>query len=192
MAVEGLDNWSDAELVAALSEGHPQAPDELYRRYWTPIQRFCRNYLSDEGRGEDVAQETFAKLLSENQLPEGDLRPWLYRLARNRCLDILRRHQRSPTDHNRLATGFDYAKSTSGPRTKLAREERRRLIREIIDSLPDDYRSVLILKHFEGLSRAEMAAALEITEVAVKGRLARASEKLQAELRRITGSGLLS
>lgn len=192
MAGEMLQNASDAELVGALAEGHPEAPDELYRRYWNPIQRFCRNYLTDEGRGEDVAQETFAKLLGERNLPAGELRPWLYRLARNRCLDLLRRHQRSPTDHNRLATGFDHAKSTAGPRTKLAREERRRLIREIIDSLPDDYRSVLILKHFEGLSRAEMASTLGISEIAVKGRLARASEKLQEELRRITGSGLLS
>lgn len=192
MGAEVWQQVSDAELVAALRKQRDGAADELYRRYWTPIQRFCRNTLHDEDRGEDVAQETFAKLLSENQLPNGELKPWLYRLARNRCLDLLRRHQRSPTDHHRIVTGFDHAKSTAGPRTRLAREEKRRLIREIIDAMPEDYRSVLMLKHFEGLSRAEIAVVLEITEVAVKGRLARASEQLQNELRRITGSGLLS
>ena len=179
---------TDESLLQRIREGDAAATDALTKRYWEPIFRYCRSYLHDPARAEDVTQETFAKLGNKDSLPDGDVKPWLYRVARNRCLDILRRFKRSPTHHNRIKTGFDAARPSSGPATQAAKRERTQIIRSIIDAMPEEFRSVLILKFYENLSRAEMAAALDISEPAVKGRLVRASQYLEDELRRVTGS----
>jgi RNA polymerase sigma-70 factor (ECF subfamily) len=179
---------SDEALLRRIRNGDATATDALTKRYWEAIFRYCRSYLHEPARAEDVAQETFAKLGHEESLPDGAVKPWLYRVARNRCLDILRRFKRSPTHHNRVQTGFDAARGGAGPQTHAVRRERREIIRSIIDEMPEDFRGVLILKFYENLSRAEMAAALDVSEAVVKGRLVRASQYLEDELRRITGS----
>ena len=180
---------SDEQLLEASRAGDSSAAATLAERYLAAIARYCDSYLHDAARAEDIAQEMFGKLCDVENLPTGPVKPWLYRVARNRCLDILRRQQRSPTHHNRIRTGFDAARATAGPHTRAVQAERQELIRRIIDDMPEDYRSVLILKFYENLSRAEMAAALDVSEAAVKGRLARASEYLQEQLRKVTGTG---
>ncbi len=177
---------SDESLIEGLRAGEVECGRRLIERHWEAIQRFCGSYLGDQQLAEDVTQETFAKLSDGTELPSGAVKPWLYKIARNRCLDILRRHQRSPTHHQRIRTGFDAATSTAGPSTRLAREERQRLIREIIENMPEEYRSVLMLKHFEDFSRAEMAETLGLTDAAVKGRLVRAAEYLREQLGKYT------
>ncbi len=177
---------SDESLLHGVGQGQQDCAKLLTERYWEAIQRYCMSYLEDEALASDVTQETFAKVTSGEIRPEGLVKPWLYKVARNRCLDIVRRHQRSPTHHHRLRTGFDAARDTAGPLTRMAEEERRALIRHIIASMSEEYRSVLLLKHFEGFSRSEMAEALEITEATVKGRLVRASTHLREQLAKIT------
>ncbi|MGE3181236.1 MAG: RNA polymerase sigma factor [Phycisphaerae bacterium] len=178
---------TDEELVAGMQAGNSGAASLLTERYWAAIQRYCRQYLHDEQLAEDVAQETFAKLVDGTEPPAGMFKPWIYKVARNRCIDALRRFNRSPTHHNRLHTAFDAAGGTSGPGTKAHKIERRELIRHIIQEMPDDYRDVLMLKFFEGFSRAEMAESLGVSEQAVKGRLVRASQFLEEELRKLSG-----
>ncbi|TWT40916.1 RNA polymerase sigma factor SigM [Phycisphaerae bacterium RAS1] len=187
MAEGPIDSLSDAELVAGAREKKSGCVDELVRRYWPAIHRFCASYLQDSQLAEDVSQETFAKLTEAANLPDGAFKPWVYKIARNHCLDILRRQQRSPTHDFRIRTGFDAAGSTSGPQTKAAREEREALIAQIIAGMPEEYRSVLQLKYFEGFSRQEMAESLGVSEQAVKGRLVRASDYLQEQMQKLTG-----
>lgn len=178
---------SDRELLEQIRAGRHDAFHRLSDRYRPAIHRYAFSYLHDDARAEDVTQETFARLTATDALPDGDVKPWLYKVARNMCLDILRRWARSPTHNRPIRTGFDVARQTAGPRTRADRAERRELIRQIIADMPEDYRSVLMLKHFEGMSREEMATVLEITEIAVKGRLVRASEYLREQLRNISG-----
>lgn len=177
---------TDEAVVARIRDGDAKAAEAIVQRHWSAIWRFCRSYLADDSLAEDVTQETFAKLSPAGELPEGAVKPWLYKVARNRCLDILRRHQRSPTHDRPIHTGFDPRHSTAGPHTRAARAERAELMRQIIAQMPEDYRSVLTLKHLEGLSRQEIADVLGVTEQTVKGRLVRASEYLREELRKIT------
>lgn len=177
----------ESALLAGYRKGSDEAGAHLMERYWSPIYRFCLSYLSDDALAEDVAQETFTKLASTAEPPSGDLKPWLYKVARNRCLDILRRHERSPTFHRPFRTGFDAAGKTAGPSTRVANHERQELLREIISAMPEEYRSVLMLKHIEGLSRLQIAETLGVSEPTVKGRLVRASEYLREELRKVSG-----
>jgi len=179
---------TDDELMQGIRLRDAACVEELTRRYRPAICRFCANYLGDEALAEDVVQETFARLTTTDELPTGAVRPWLYKVARNRCLDILRRHQRSPTHHYRLASGFDVALPASGPATKAVRAERAALIREIIADMPEEYREVLTLKFYESLSREEMAECLDVSEQTIKGRLVRALVHLSNEMRRITGT----
>lgn len=178
---------SDLELVDRLRSGDAAAAGLLTERHRPALIRYARSLLSHEAQAEEVVQEALARLTLEN-LPEGPPRPWFYRVTRNLCLDILRRRQISPTYGGGMATGFDPARNTAGPATRAARAERDELIRQILEGMPEDYRSVLMLKHFEDLSRTEIAQVLGLSEQTVKGRLVRASEYLRDELRRITGS----
>lgn len=180
-------NVDDAALLCALRGGDESASARLVERYWPAIFRYCVSYLRDEGLAEDVTQGTFAKLATTDEPPQGDLRPWLYKVARNRCLDILRRQDRSPTHNRPFRTGFDVARQTAGPRTRVVENERQTKLREIISAMPEDYRSVLLLKHIEGLSRGQIAETLGVSEPTVKGRLVRASEYLREELRKHSG-----
>src|SRR5690606_25074177 len=173
---------SDEQLLRQAVAGDVEAVEALTRRYWPAIQRYCTAYLRDGARADDVVQETFAKLTG-GATPAGPLRPWLYRLARNRCLDILRRQQRSPTHHHRIGSDFEAPGARPGPATEAVRRERSELIRIVIDQMPDELRDVLMLKFYEGLSRAEIAEVLEVSEPTVKGRLVRASKYLEDELR---------
>ncbi len=177
----------DESLVRELRAGRAAAAIPLTQRYWDAIKRFCMSYLHDDQRAEDVTQETFAKLTPDGDLPTGAFKPWIYKVARNRCLDIVRRHQRSPTHNRPLRSGFDAAAASSGPRTKVWREERHALIRQIVSEMPEEYRSVLTLKYYEGFERTEIAESLGLTDAVVKGRIARASEYLRNELRKISG-----
>jgi len=177
----------DRRLLEKARAGSHEAYDQLAQRYRDALLRYASSYLGDEGRAEDIVQETLAKLACADHTIDGALRPWLYKVTRNGCLDVLRRWQRSPTHNRRMKTGVDIARQTMGPRTRMARDERRELIRQLVADMPEEYRSVLMLKHFEGMSRTEMAAVLDVTEATVKGRLVRASSYLRDQLREISG-----
>ncbi len=177
----------DAELLEQLRGGDPAAARLLSDRYRPVLVRFACSLLDSADAAEDVAQETLARLQPEN-LPSGELRPWLYRVARNLCLDLLRRRKVSPTFWRALPSGFDPARTTAGPGTRVANAERDARVRAILDAMPEEYRSVLMLKHVEGLSRAEIAEVLEVSEISVKGRLVRAAVYLRERLRGEGGS----
>lgn len=177
----------DLELIRRLRDGDAAAANTLAERYRTALIRFARSMVANDAVAEDVVQEALSRLSREN-LPDGQPRPWLYRIVRNLCLDLLRRRKVSPTYCGRMATGFDPTRSTAGPLTRVAAAERSEAIRRILDELPEDYRAVLILKHFENLSREEIAAVLDISAATVKGRLVRGAELLRERLRGITGT----
>ncbi|GMU84600.1 MAG: hypothetical protein AMXMBFR47_44690 [Planctomycetota bacterium] len=177
----------DLDLIRRLRAGDAAAAGLLADRYRAALVRFARSMIASDAAAEDVAQETLARL-SRESLPEGPPRPWLYRIARNLCLDLLRRRKASPTCGGQLETGLDRARTTAGPLTRVAAIERSDAVRRALDALPEEYRAVLILRHVENLAREEIAAVLGISAAAVKGRLVRGSELLRETLRSITGT----
>jgi RNA polymerase sigma factor (sigma-70 family) len=87
-----LRTQSDARLVALVQQGYERAFEAIVERYRRPLQRYCRRTLSDS-RSEDAVQQTFLKAWSALQAGEAvkDLKPWLYRIARNNSLDALKK-----------------------------------------------------------------------------------------------------
>lgn len=161
----------------------------LVQRWEGPIRRLCVRMMTDEQRGEDLAQETFARLFQKRRSykPQSKFSTYLWRVAMNRCYDELRKARRQrANDHVELVEGADGKQSLSAesdtPHQATAREEEAVLVREALAKLPDHYRSVLILRHYEGLKLREIAEVLEIPPGTVNSRMAEALTRLSRAL----------
>ncbi len=164
---------SDDQLVAALRAGDDDAMTAIDHRYRGRLLAYVRR-MSAGADAEDVVQDVLARAylaLRADDRPM-TLRPWLYRVAHNRCLDLLRRPTPVLTDEVELGA----AATTLGEQV-MGRERLRQVVADIQD-LPDQQRSALIIRELEGLSYDELAQALDTTVPAIKSLLVRARMNL--------------
>ena len=164
-------------LVARLRDGQEDAADLLLRLYRDKLIGFCHGYVGARDEAEDIVQEVFCRVLESTTVPE-NFRAWIYKICRNRCLDIVRSRGRR-RDDGTLPTGSHLGAALTGQLTGLVRGERWERLREVVEALPADQREVLHLRYAEGLSRAEIGEVLELEEKLVKSRLFHAMEKLR-------------
>lgn len=170
---DALRTRPDGELVDALRAGDDEAMTLIDERYRSRLLAYVRR-MSAGADAEDVVQDVLARAylaLRADDRPMA-LRPWLYRVAHNRCLDVLRRPTPVLTD----ALDLGPASATLGE--QVAGRERLRQVVADIQSLPDQQRSALIIRELEGLSYDELADALETTVPAIKSLLVRARMNL--------------
>lgn len=166
-------------LVARLRAGDAQAGEVLERAHRERLVRFCAGYLRDRGAAEDAASEVVLKVLRSREVPD-DFRAWLFRIARNHCLNRMR--DLGVRAEATTASDVDWAASATGVVTQLARaDERARLARELERLTPHE-RELLRLRYAEDLSREELAAVLDLPPAVVKSRLYEALAKLRARL----------
>jgi RNA polymerase sigma-70 factor (ECF subfamily) len=125
-----------------------------------------------------VVQETFAKVYQKRAAFRGDSKfsTWLWRIAVNRCYDELRRQQRHPEapEEDFTNTVRMHGIDPTTPRFHAQQEEEADLVRQALMQLAENYRSVLVLRHYEGLKLREIAEVLEIPEGTVNSRMAEA------------------
>lgn len=162
---------SDEQLVALFRSGHDEAFQVIYDRYHKRLAGYARQMLPRGHDPEDVLQDVFVRAYRALRHDDRDLavRPWLFRVAHNCCIDELRRNVPAPTDEV-----FALISSTDDPAARVdARERLRRLI-EDIGRLPEQQRSALLLRELSGISYSELAVVLETTVPAVKSLLVRA------------------
>jgi RNA polymerase sigma factor (sigma-70 family) len=177
---------SDERLIALIRSGHGGAFELLFERYRPRLLSFCRHMLSSKEDAEDVLQEVFAA--SYNAMRADDralnVRPWLYRIARNRCLNHLRRPRPDGRDTMDDQIG-GHGVSTADIVHKRA--DFRHLL-EDIHKLPETQRSALLLREIDVLSYDQIADAMETTVPSVKSLLVRARMSLAeaAEARQLT------
>jgi RNA polymerase sigma-70 factor (ECF subfamily) len=161
---------------------------QLVRRWEVPIRRLCTRMTGDPHRGEDLGQETFARLFAKRQSyePTGRFSTYLWRIALNLCHDELRRIERRKEF---LTTDEDSEGDTAGivdlrvidyttPDSQAADEEEGELVRQALLKLPEIYRTVLVLRHYEGLKLGKIAEILEVPEGTVNSRMAEALARL--------------
>jgi len=129
---------------------------------------------------EDALQEVWYKVFTSPKVPDR-FRPWLYRIARNRCLNMRRAKVRRK-EGQALPVASQLAASLTGHLTKLVNEEMQSRLSEIVEALPDEQREVLRLRYVEGLSRAEIAEVVETSESIVKSRLFEGLKKLRGQM----------
>ncbi len=177
---------SDERLITLIRRGNHHAFEALVSRYQARLLAFCRHMLSSREDAEDVLQEVFAAafnaILGDDR--EINVRPWLYRIARNRSLNHLRKAQAIGVD------SMDVHLSEHGLTTAdkvHKREEFRQLMSDVQD-LPETQRTALLLREIDALSYEQIAEAMETTVPSVKSLLVRARVGLAeaAEARQLT------
>lgn len=164
-------------LILRLRTGHSDAPLMLNQMYRDALLRFCWGYLGNLEEAEDALQEISYKVITAAEIPD-HFRPWLYRVARNHCLNLLRERQ-NRRDDGAMPPASLLGESLTGHLTRLVRDEMKAKVNELVLRLPDSMREVLRLRYVEDLSRAEIANVLEISESAVKTRLFEGLRKLK-------------
>src|SRR5206468_701764 len=167
---------SDERLVALTRRGNQAAFESLVARYQARLLSFCRHMLGSREDAEDVLQEVFAAAFNAVLADERDInvRPWLYRIARNRSLNHLRRA--SAVGMDSMDVHFaDHGLST-GDRV-IRRESFRELLADV-QQLPETQRTALLLREIDALSYEHIAHAMETTVPSVKSLLVRARVSL--------------
>lgn len=177
----------DDTLMSALSEGTGEARErafqELVRRNAGPLTRWVSCVLRDPAQVEDVVQDTFLRVFEarERYAPgKASFRTWLFRIARNRALDLVRQAKRRGEE--RLASDCGAVDPAHGPLAELGLRERGALMRSAIDELASADREVLLLRLDEELSYEEIAEFLASSPTAVKQRVFRARKQLRTLL----------
>jgi RNA polymerase sigma factor (sigma-70 family) len=177
---------SDERLVALIRRGHHGAFEALVQRYQPRLLAFCRHMLSCTEDAEDVLQEVFASAFNAICADDRPInaRPWLYRIARNRCLNHLRRPQASGQDSMDV---FERDGGVTTADTVHRREEFRQIVADV-QELPETQRTALLLREIDALSYDQIAEAMETTVPSVKSLLVRARVALAeaAEARLLT------
>ena len=177
---------SDERLVALVRRGNQAAFEALVARYQSRLLAFCRHMLSSREDAEDVLQEVFAAAFNAMLADERaiNVRPWLYRIARNRSLNHLRRTQAIGVD------SMDIHLSEGGITTadKVHKREEFRLLVSDVQDLPETQRTALLLREIDALSYEQISEAMETTVPSVKSLLVRARVSLAeaAEARLLT------
>mgnify|MGYP000346581646 CR=1 FL=1 len=177
---------SDERLVAMVRNGNQGAFETLVSRYQSRLLAFTRHMLSSKEDAEDILQETFTAafnaMLADNR--PINVRPWLYRIARNRSLNHLRRAKAVGVDS--MDTHFADAGASTDDKVE-GREKIRQLLGDVKE-LPETQRTALLLREIDALSYDQIAEAMDTTVPSVKSLLVRARVGLaeSAEARRIT------
>jgi RNA polymerase sigma-70 factor (ECF subfamily) len=190
-----LERWNtltDEEIVAGVLAGHTALFEILMRRHNERIYRAARAILRDENEAEDVMQQAYVNAYAHLRQFDGraQFATWLTRIAINEALARVRRirnYQCLDEDAVDVET-FMHQADPSDPERQVASGELRVVLEWAIDRLADGAREVFMLREVEGMSTAEVAAALEVSDDVVKTRLSRARAAIRRDLIARTGS----
>ncbi len=164
----------DRELAAACAAGDATVFEHIYRRFGERMKSIAYHHLGNVSDAEDAVQETFLKIhrAARSFTGEAAFSTWIYRILLNTCYDALRKRKRRPReapieDAEWRAPSVDDAK--------------RMTLRKLLDSLPEQRRTVFTLFEIEGLSHAEIAQILNISEANSKWILFATKRELQQQ-----------
>jgi RNA polymerase sigma factor (sigma-70 family) len=178
------DPAADSDLWRRVCQGDAPAFETLVQRYQSLVCAVAYNACGDLALSEDVAQETFWAAWRERESLEepARLRGWLCGIARNLGRNARRRAARPAESASPLNAGTEVAVNAPGPAEEMVSREEAALIWQTLEQIPDSYREPLILFYREQQPVAEIAAALDLSEDAVKQRLTRGRALLREQV----------
>lgn len=170
---------SDNQLMLAARQGDLDAFGEIVHRHQRNAWSVAYRFLGNMAEAEDIAQEAFLKILTAapRYQPSAAFSTYLYRVVTRLCIDSFRKKHPIFTD-----TLPDMVDPSPDPAATLIRKDRDAVIRGALDTLPSRQRMAVILKYYESLGYADIAAAMDITPKAVERLLGRARKTLQSRL----------
>jgi RNA polymerase sigma-70 factor, ECF subfamily len=182
LAVKQQPDTSDRELIDAVLGGSEEAFAAIVDRYKDRVFRLLSRYCRDSVECEDLAQEVFLKVFRKLHTfnHESQFFTWLYRIAANAATAHL---SRASTRRLRLVedtSTFDQSDDCfESPTASLEQEEVASATRAIVESLPEKFRTILVLREFEGLSYTDIAEVLGVQLGTVESRLFRARQRFK-------------
>jgi len=178
----------DLKLInKALENGDPNAYSELMRLYRDPLYFMLYEKVSDQEVAKDLTIEALGKAFKKLHLytPEYVFSTWLFTLARNHCIDYLRKNKLPTTsidkmmiDEDGKRTTFDLISNDLKPDQHMQKQQRIAILRKIVDQLKPKYRDLVKLRYFKEMTYEEVAKSLNIPIGTVKAQLHRSREQL--------------
>ncbi len=170
--------WSDEEVVERVKSGHTALYEIIMRRYNQRLYRVARAILRDDSEAEDVMQDAYVRAYQhlDQFAGKASFATWLTRIAVNEALARLKLRKRIDQldqDEENGGTFMGLTETAPGPEMMASTAEMTQLLEEALLQLPEQYRTVVMLRDVEEMSTSETAAALELTEENVKVRLHR-------------------
>lgn len=180
----------DVECMLELKKGDRDAFEILMRKYYPRILNFVYRFLGNRQRAEDLTQDVFMKVYknARRYRPRSKFQTWLYTIAKNSCLNELRRNRGQmvsldePIMFDERVLKKEISDPHADPAGELLQKEKKVLIQTAINGLPENQRIAVILRRYESFSYAEIAATLNVTDKAVKSLLSRAKINLKNKL----------
>ncbi len=185
---------SETELIRQAQNGSRTAFDALVRQYDAPVMRLALHLTGSESDAQDIVQDAFLKAYRYlgNFRFECSFYTWIYRIASNLCLDLLRRRKTRREDQAvmidssgeelDLLSNVSDTRAMMNPDRELQRKELGQHIQSALDKLTPRERMVFELKHYQGLKLRTIGEMLNTTEETAKNTLFRATKKLRADL----------
>jgi RNA polymerase sigma-70 factor (ECF subfamily) len=182
----------DIALVQSFKSGNRSSFEEIMKKYKDRIFRISCSMVQDAAEADDVTQVTFLRAYEHigSFREESTFFTWLCGIAVNECRHALRRQRRMPVSLDESIQKDDEMKlsdllksNEESAESRLIREEQVALMNRIINTLPEKYRIVYILKNVDGLSYMEISSVMDISMAKVKVWLFRAREKMDEKMR---------
>lgn len=183
----------DAELMLRVKQGDAAAFEELVDKYKQPILNLVYRTLRDSSEAEDLAQNVFVQVFksADRYRVEAKFTTWLFTIARNLCLNELRRRKRHPAesldaaenpDDEGAGRQFEDRKNTSAP-DLLLRDELTTKVEEALAALPENQRTAILLFKEKDMSYEEISKILDCSLSATKSLIHRGRETLKQKLK---------
>lgn len=171
-------DWSDEQLMQALSEGRLACGGLLFERYHIALVNFFHRLCRRRDWSEDLAQITFERIIRYRHTYRADLpfRAWMYQIARTQLATYYKRHGREA--EGIFGVEHRFGEEASVSRDIESREEKDSL-KKALAALPEEYREILLLTRYQGMKYREAGQVLGISEGAVKVKVYRAIQQLK-------------
>ncbi len=173
-----MQQLQDDECVALCQRGNNEAFGELARRYQNRVYHFILRMTSSREEALELTQDTLLKAFQNlpTWRPEASFRTWLFRIASNTTMDLLRR--RKLVEYVPIVDDMDFPDLGEDPEAQLQTQRSHEMLKIALGQLPHELREILLLREYEEMPYEEISAALGICEGTVKSRLARARKAL--------------
>jgi RNA polymerase sigma-70 factor, ECF subfamily len=172
----------DLELIKRIREGDSDSYRLLVERYQALVFTIALRMVRDRSEAEDLAQDVFMKAYRtlDQFREEASFKTWICRIATNRCIDWKRKHQ----TRQQLTAQVEEAERIPddmglSPEQAYLRRESQVQVRQLIEEMPEKYRSILLMHHFQGMSYKDIAEQEAISPRTVETRLYRAKQMLR-------------
>ena len=188
--IEQKNEPTDHQLVVRVQKGDKRAFDLLVLKYQYKVHAIVARFIRDSDEVRDVVQEAFIKAYRALPNFRGDSQfyTWLYRIAVNTAKNYLVARSRRPPssdvdlDDAEYYSGSDQLKDVSSPESQLFRDELEAAINQAIIELPEDLRTAVTLREYEGLSYEDIASVMDCPVGTIRSRIFRGREAIDARV----------